>query len=68
MANPSPITPPPGPGRPKGSKNTLAGTGKIRRYRLELQHHADAGDVLALGFITLLDALERQPGQSGDRA
>lgn len=60
MANPTPIAPPSSPGRPKGSKNALPSPAKLREYRRELRGHADSGDVLALGFITLIDTLEQQ--------
>lgn len=33
MANPTPITPPPSRGRPKGSKNSLPSPARLREYR-----------------------------------
>jgi hypothetical protein len=64
MANPNPITPPPGRGRQKGSKNALPSPAKMREYRRTLREAADAGDVHAAGWLLTVDALERQqPGR-----
>lgn len=64
MANPTPITPPKSPGRPRGSKNALPSPAKMREYRRTLRAAADAGDVHAAGWLLTVDALERQRQES----
>lgn len=65
MANPTPITPPPSRGRPKGSKNALPSPARLREYRRNLREAADAGDVHAAGWLLTVDALERQQPERG---
>lgn len=60
MSNPTPITPPPGKGRPKGARNTALANKAVIEYRRNLLKAADAGDVNACGWLLTVDALERQ--------
>lgn len=64
MVNPNPITPPPGRGRQKGSKNTRPSPARLREYRRTLREAADAGDVHALGWLLTVDALEQREGRA----
>lgn len=60
MSNPTPIIPPPGAGRPKGSRNTALANKAMNEYRRNLLKAADAGDINAAGWLLTVDALERQ--------
>lgn len=60
MSNPTPITPPPGAGRPKGSRNANLADKALNEYRRNLLKAADAGDIHAAGWLLTVDALDRQ--------
>lgn len=60
MSNPNPVTPPPGRGRRKGSRNTVPANAALKAYRQNLLRAADAGDINAAGWLLAIDTLERQ--------
>lgn len=39
---------------------------QVRRYRRELRHKADAGDVTALGFLVLAETLREERNKGGE--
>lgn len=58
MSNSSPNQGNPGPGRPEGAKNTKPRANDLRKYREELRIAADGGDIQAMAWLLLINAIE----------
>lgn len=57
MSNPNPNPVKPGPGRPKGSKNATPGERQLMEYRRQLRAAADEGDIQAMAWVLLINAV-----------